>query len=148
VITTRVKAIARFRGWARRIPWHNWIFAGYYLFFGLQGLAALVHTPSSIEGVAGTLVTLLWGVAALGAGVIGVFGALRPNFRAEIAACWFGIVGTFAYSSTIWFIVVFEDAPTRQAQGWAIAAHMFPLLLRLVYIYRETHKETERLAKG
>jgi hypothetical protein len=120
--------------WARMIPYHNWIFAGYYLFFGLMGVNALVFPPLSIDGAAGPFVTAAWGVASLACAIIGIHGALRPNFRSEITACWSGIVAIFAYASTVQLIILVQNQPSRAAQFWVISSHAWMFVLRLVFI--------------
>lgn len=130
------------RLWARRIPWHNWIFAGYYLFFGCMGLCALLWTPSSIAGAAGPWVTLSWAVASLVVAAVGVLGALRPNFRWEVWAGYAGIIAVFLYASTVQLIILLDQQPTRSPQFWAIAAHVWMFALRLVYIHLEVRKKT------
>lgn len=130
------------RVWARRIPWHNWIFAGYYLFFGLMGVCALIWTPTSIQGAAGPWVTVSWAVASLLVAAVGIVGALRPNFRWEVCAGYAGILAVFLYASTVQLIILLEWQPTRSPQFWAIAAHVWMFALRLVYIHLEVRKKT------
>lgn len=130
------------RQWARRIPWHNWIFGGYYLFFGFMGLCALLWTPTSIQGAAGPWVTLSWAVASLTVAGVGVTGALRPNFRWEVWANYAGIIAVFLYASTVQLIILLEGQFTRSPQFWAIAAHVWIFALRLVYIHLEVRKKT------
>lgn len=133
--------------WARMLPWHNWIFAGYYGFFGLMGMNALIFPPSSIDGAAGPTVTAAWGVASLACALVGIYGALRPNFRAEVVACWAGIMAVFAYASTVQLIIIIQGQPTRAAQFWVISSHVWMFALRLVFIrVRARTAMAERLA--
>lgn len=120
--------------WSRRIPYHNWIFAGYYMFFGLMGFNALRYPPVSIDGASGPFVTMAWGIASLACAAIGLYGALRPNFRAEITANWAGAVAVFAYASTVQLIIITQGQPSRAGQFWAISAHVWIFALRIVYL--------------
>lgn len=132
--------------WARLIPWHNWVFAGYYLFFGFMGLNALLFPPVSIDGASGPWITAAWGASSVACAAIGIYGALRPNFRFEVAAAWFGIIAVFAYASTVQIIILVQQQPTRAGQFWAIAAHVWPFILRLMYVRLRTKQiEADRL---
>lgn len=136
-------------------PWHNWLFAAYYLFFGLSGISAIFFTPTSIEGVAGPALTYTWGGAGVLVGIVGIAGALglpffprhskrsRPNFRWETFACWLGILSTFIYSSTIVLIIFQTDGVTRSAQAFAVARAVFPLALRIIYFHLREKQERE-----
>jgi uncharacterized membrane protein len=135
----------RVRAWARRIPWHNYFFGGYYLFFGFMGLCAAVWTPSSIEGAAGAIVTTVWSIAAILVAVVGLLGALKPNYRWEVYANYAGILAVFAYASTVQLIVLTQDQPTRSAQFWAIAAHAWIFALRLVFIHRQVRQRVAQI---
>lgn len=137
----------RFIAWRRRIPWHNWFFAGYYLFFGLSGWGALSYTPSSIEGAAGTGLTYAWATASVLVGVLGIWGALKPNFRFENWACYFGIASTFIYSSTL-IIIILGNQPTRSAQAFAIMRAIFPLMMRIVYNHLREQQVAAELSKA
>jgi len=131
---------------ARKIWWHSWFFAVYYLFFGLMGVGALVFTPQSIDGAAGPYVTAGWAVASLLVATMGIYGALRPRFRLEVWGNWSGIVATFAYASTVLIILVGQEQAGRTAQFFNISAHAVIFALRLVFLDIEK-KKTELVAE-
>ncbi len=163
-----IRARAAVRGWLRRIPWHNWGYAGYYATMLQLGISAIQHPPQTIEGAAGPWLTALWAALTTSAAAVGLWGAVAPsivvpwphrvagrwhlwrrlaspNFRMEQAAAvlaWFGI---FIYASTIWGIVWFTDAPTRQASAWSVTAHFWPFLLRFLYFHISERKEQEKV---
>lgn len=161
------------RAWLRRIPWHNWAFAGYYASILQVGRTALEHPPQSIEGAAGPILTTLWASFTVGAALIGLWGAIAPsivipwmhrkpgqrmprpvwrrlsspNFRMEQVAAVVAWLGLFIYASTVWGIVFVESQWSRQPSAWVITSHFWPFLIRLLYFrFREREAQTRMTA--
>lgn len=135
----------RVRYWARTIPWHNWIFAGYYAFFGFAGANVLAFPPNNISQAAGPTITIAWGVSSIVCAVIGLFGALRPNFRSEIIACWMGIFAIVCYASTTQVIILSTGDFGRAGPFWVTISHVWIFVLRLVFIRINEKRKAEQL---
>ena len=100
-----------------------------YLCVLYAGVAALVWTPRTIEGVIGSGATYLWaGLAIAGAGG-SLAGVLLDRYRVEWIAVWWAAAGVTAYAITVWTLAATETI-TRQTQASVCTGLLVALLYR------------------
>lgn len=101
-----------------------------YVWALYSGVAGLVWTPTTIEGFAGSVLTVVWAGLTILASVWALAGVVMNRYRWEWAAVWWVTAGVSVYVTTVWLLVFVAGTPTRQSQAAALTALVAMLLYR------------------